>query len=501
MRWPIRVQLFVPIAVTVVLSTVAIAASSAMFAAQRNQQQMVQQLRQLGQTLASSSFPLTESVLEKLRGLSGAHFVALDQANRPAASTLSRRSAMAVTEQMAPLVASHEELPQPVAIQVDAARYRAIAVRSRRLAGPVRLLILFPEDHWQRAGWEAAFPPLAIGAVTVLVVVAVSFRLAHRLARRIGSLESRTAAIAAGRFSAPPIRGPNDELRRLGESIDRMAAQLQDQQQTIRRTERVRFLGVLAGGVAHQLRNAAAGAKIALQVHQKRCTLTDESLAVAIRQLALVEQYLQRLLSLGRAEPTVAHPGDLRDALNDVCRLVELICRHGQIRFSPPGQLPEPIQVEQIESVRMAILDLVLNAVEAAGSGGEVVLAVTAECDRVHVEVTDTGPGPPPELHDTLCEPLVSSKPHGVGLGLALARNVAEHCGGTLAWHRHQDRTVFRLTLPVAATGEEETRRHDANGHGEQPLESAFSNQRRPAVPAAPAGNDCASPSQQAERE
>ena len=73
-------------------------------------------------------------------------------------------------------------------------------------------------------------------------------------------------------------------------------------------------------------------------------------------------------------------------------------------------------------------MNLALNAIEAAGSGGEVSLAAASDGDDVAIEVADTGPGPPPELADTLCEAFVTSKPEGVGLGLALAHQVAiEH--------------------------------------------------------------------------
>ena len=66
------------------------------------------------------------------------------------------------------------------------------------------------------------------------------------------------------------------------------------------------------------------------------------------------------------------------------------------------------------------------------------------------IEVVDSGPGPPPELADVLYEPFVTSKPEGVGLGLALARQVALDHGGRLSWTRSGEATRFILTLPQA---------------------------------------------------
>jgi hypothetical protein len=92
-----------------------------------------------------------------------------------------------------------------------------------------------------------------------------------------------------------------------------------------------------------------------------------------------------------------------------------------------------------------------LNAIEAAGPGGAVRLEAAAIGDQVAVEVADTGAGPPPELADSLCEAFVTSKPEGVGLGLALAHRVAADHGGRLTWIREDGETRFRLTLPYRA--------------------------------------------------
>ena len=84
--------------------------------------------------------------------------------------------------------------------------------------------------------------------------------------------------------------------------------------------------------------------------------------------------------------------------------------------------------------LRAAILNLTLNAIEAAGQGGTVASRFIGSDDEVTVEVVDSGPGPPPELAETLCDPFVTSKPEGVGLGLALAQQVAADHGGRLSW-------------------------------------------------------------------
>ena len=65
------------------------------------------------------------------------------------------------------------------------------------------------------------------------------------------------------------------------------------------------------------------------------------------------------------------------------------------------------------------------------------------------IQVSDTGPGPPPELRESLFDPFVTGKPEGVGLGLALARQVAQAHHGTVSWCREDGWTRFRLVLPL----------------------------------------------------
>jgi signal transduction histidine kinase len=96
--------------------------------------------------------------------------------------------------------------------------------------------------------------------------------------------------------------------------------------------------------------------------------------------------------------------------------------------------------------------NLLINALDATPPGGRVRVEGGATPDRrLRVSVSDSGPGIPPELADTLFTPFATTKPAGTGLGLAVARRVAEDHGGTLtAANRPGGGACFTVTLPAA---------------------------------------------------
>jgi signal transduction histidine kinase len=101
------------------------------------------------------------------------------------------------------------------------------------------------------------------------------------------------------------------------------------------------------------------------------------------------------------------------------------------------------------EALRAALVNLALNAIDAAGPGGRVTLRGEDHNRGIRLIVEDDGPGPPTALAAAMHEPFVTGKPEGVGLGLAVAHAVAAAHGGSLSWSRHGDRTRFAIRLPV----------------------------------------------------
>jgi signal transduction histidine kinase len=450
MRLSIRYQLLIPI-ITLLLGVMALSAWAAFGAAQRARRQIEMQVRNVARTLGDSNFPLTPRVLEQMEGLSGAEYLLVAEDGNWTATLPVDPVALPAPEEP---TEDWQALRLGPPVRMGQQVYLCSGVRLRR--GPntgSTLYILYPESLWRGALWEAIRPALVFGLFGGLASVVLALGVAQRLSRRIQELERRTRLIAAGDFGPMPLPGRDDELRDLSRSVNEMAQQLAQLQETVRRSERLRLLGQVSGGLAHQLRNGAAGARLAVQQHARECDgRTDpETLAVALRQLTLLETHLKRFLDLGGKEESRYEPCSLPNLIDQAVALLRPQCRHAGIdlRWQAPAEdctiQGDPGQLGHI------LLNVLHNAIDAAGPNGwvEVQVRLADGKGRCLVEVTDSGAGPPAEIAGRLFEPFVTGKPDGVGLGLAVARQVIEAHGGQISWSRRGPATCFSLELPL----------------------------------------------------
>src|SRR5262249_45492176 len=120
------------------------------------------------------------------------------------------------------------------------------------------------------------------------------------------------------------------------------AGRLAELQKTVQKTERLRLLGQLGGGLAHQLRNGITGARLALQLHARECGSQGdgEALQVALRQLSLLEANLRRFLALGIEEAARRQCCSLLNLIRDAETLLRPQCVHAGIewRWVPPSK-------------------------------------------------------------------------------------------------------------------------------------------------------------------
>ena len=434
MRWPIQFQLLLPMLTVVVLAIALASVGSAYLGARRARQAQEDNLRRVVATLTEAPFPLSEYVLKLMSGLSGAEFVLLGREGTLQATTLELGPEDLQQVREIPSEQLSNSLSGCPTTSVAGRVYlcQRVLVRAREpVARAGSLVVLYPEDRWSAVMWQAAYPASTAGAVAAIAVVLVATALAHRFVRPIRQLGDRAAAIARGDFQTVPVARHNDEIRDLAISINRMAEQLGQYEIQVRRHEQLRTLDRLGAGMAHQLRNAATGGRMAIELHQRECAAgpASESLDVALRQLRLMESYLQRFMALGRSQPLAAGDVCLGKVVEDALSLVRPSCVHVGIRLEFENPADAPHVRGDAQALGQLVVNLVVNAVEAAGrqNAGQPRITVALETieepgaagrQLAAIHVCDTGPGPSSQVAEQMFEPFVSGKPEGTGLGV-----------------------------------------------------------------------------------
>ena len=462
MRWPIRNQIFLPLLAVAIVSLTAVGAINTVLTERRTCAHVEQQLRQVIGVLTTSSFPLTNSVLRQMRDLSSAEFVLIDASGDLVASTLDEVEPLPVE----PVTANIQEVQLGPSIKVAGRWYFHTPVKlpeETELGRRGILHVLFPQDEYRRAWRQAFVPSFVVGAVACLIVAAVASSLANRMGRGIARLREEVLRIARGDFREVPLPSIDDEIRDLSAAVNRTAEMLAEYEQQVRRSEQMRTLTMLGASIAHQLRNAATGCRMALDLHANECHTTDngECLDVARRQLKLMESQLQRFLRIGK-EPTkmVKHDVDLGDLIEELLPLVRPAAHHAGVALDCRIAAKHLCVSGDEEALSQVVLNLLLNAVEAAQQNGlkrhqpqKVYVDLGATSDRgAEIVISDSGAGPAELVAGSVFEPFVSDKAEGAGLGLAVARDVVVAHGGSIAWNRENGMTRFRVGLPLTET-------------------------------------------------
>ena len=462
MRWPLRRQILLPLLAVAVASLAAVGAINAKLAERQTSDRIEQQLRGVVAVLSTSNFPLSDGVLRQMRELSSAEFVLTDDADSPQACSL-EEAPINLPSNAPPSVTNALKLGPPIEIGDQFYFHTAVRLPARSVNEPARLLhVLFPVQAYRQTWRQAFVPPLVVGVVTIVAVAIVARMIGGRLSRATARLETDVLRIAQGDFAPAKLPTTDDEIQDLSRAVNRTAEMLADYEQQVRRTEQMRTVALLGAGLAHEMRNAATGCRMALDLHAEQCNAQNdsESLFVAKRQLRLMESQLQRFLRAGKPLDDSEKRGVSLPALvDDLLSLVRPSARHARVKlaWTPP---PHDILVlADQEALGQVVLNLLINAVEAVQQNGDdaqrAIDVSLRKIDDAAAEfvVCDTGPGPKTSLESTLFEPFVTSKAEGVGLGLAVARQVVEAHHGSIDWSRTDGITIFRVVLPTIQKG------------------------------------------------
>ena len=275
-----------------------------------------------------------------------------------------------------------------------------------------------------------------------------------------------TGLVSWKRRTRTELERLNQELlasqRDLEARIDQRTRELKEAQAQMVQQEKMANFGLLAAGIAHEVGNPLTGVTTLVQMLQRR----DQD-GYTMEKLGLVAGELNRMRDILRELTTFSRPGsrersweDPMDLLQEASGIAKYHTRSGsRIRLPDGLEGGRKILCERGQMTQV-FLNLILNALDAAGPQGRVELRLNSTEDQCRIQVRDDGPGVDPELFGKLFQPFVTSKKEGTGLGLYLSRKVVQAHGGTLECKHPVDSevgAVFEVMLPIGRRIPEES--------------------------------------------
>jgi signal transduction histidine kinase len=227
-------------------------------------------------------------------------------------------------------------------------------------------------------------------------------------------------------------------------------------EERMRRMERFLGLAALASGLHHEIKNPLTALSIHIQLLEESLENgnADADMNEIVHVLGTEVRRLNGVLESFRTFANLQHltiqPTDAVEVVENAIRLIRPQAAAQQVQITllhPEKELP-PVALDA-EKFEQAVLNLIINALEAMPTGGNLTVSATVAVGEFQMSVKDSGPGIPAEVQRNLFQPYFSTKDKGSGLGLALTEKLISQHGGRIDYRTGPDGTSFEITIPL----------------------------------------------------
>ena len=230
-------------------------------------------------------------------------------------------------------------------------------------------------------------------------------------------------------------------------------------QERYKRAERLAELGTLTGGLAHEIKNPLSTVQLNLQLLLEEVEPDNPAYSRLINRLRTCERETSRLRDI--VDDFLRYAGKMElekkaISLNRICEeLVDFFLPQAQlqkIQLRLKKAAEDVVVLADEKLLKQAVLNLMLNAMQAMPNGGDMILSVWQIPTQGVIEVIDTGVGIAPEVAAKIFDAYYSTKRGGTGLGLAMTRRIAQEHGGEIIVSSEPGKgSSFALRLPLAS--------------------------------------------------
>ncbi|MBI4309011.1 MAG: HAMP domain-containing protein [Candidatus Omnitrophica bacterium] len=292
---------------------------------------------------------------------------------------------------------------------------------------------------------------------SVLAAALIGFIIAQWMSRPMHEMIEATRRLAKGDLSVSLPIHRRDEIGRLKFAFNHMTVQLKK----ARQMERLSIVGKSAASIAHELKNSLVLVKAFVQLmpqrHKDKAFVQDATKTIA-KELDGWNEMLRNMMDFAREQmPLDFAPVNLNALIEEVVFLAKLKVEKRGVHFHVQTSDAAPLVWADEGKIKQVIVNLIANAVEAAPIGGEIWVRNTT----AGFEVANSGEGIAAEHLARIFDPFFTTRDTGLGLGLAICRDIVHKHGGRIEVSSEIGKgAAFRVFLPVY------TREHLGKGVG-----------------------------------
>jgi len=219
--------------------------------------------------------------------------------------------------------------------------------------------------------------------------------------------------------------------------------------------DRLAAISRISGGVAHEVKNPLNAILLHVEVARMRLARGEADVTpqmeVIAREILRLDRVVKTFLDFTR--PVELHYGvvPLGDVLGEIADLARPQADAGKIGMTVGGDASGVAVRIDRDLFKQAVLNVVVNAIEAMPEGGELRIECSAAGDNVEIRIADTGPGIPPELREKIFRLYFTTKQGGSGIGLAMTFRIVQLHDGTIDFASEPGKgATFVIRLPIA---------------------------------------------------
>ncbi|MBU1009934.1 MAG: MCP four helix bundle domain-containing protein [Bacteroidetes bacterium] len=271
---------------------------------------------------------------------------------------------------------------------------------------------------------------------------------------------------AAGSEVVEHIRmTPGKELEELDLHINRLIGRINKANEDLKRnrellekTSKLAAVGKIAPVIAHEIRNPLTAIKMLIYSMMQEPGVSEEKevdYKIIAQEINRVEGFLQNFLKYARPTKPQIQQIDIVHVIRETMHLMQPKIVQNNITLTEQYEKESLQLLADPDMIRQVLMNLVLNALEAMGIEGQLVVATRVSENKENgnvfeISLSDTGSGIPDDIRDSLFDPFVKGKDQGVGLGLSISQRIAElHQGWISAENNAGKGSVFTIHLPI----------------------------------------------------